>query len=152
MYKVTIRPLQVQDASTSYKWRNDPEIWQYTGSKPNKVITEQIEQKWIEDTLNDKTKKRFAIEVDNIYVGNIQLTNINHESAEYHIFIGQKEYWNKGIAKLASAQIIKYAKEVLELKEIYLYVNSLNIYAIKAYKALGFKVISPDIKMILKLN
>ena len=39
MYKVLIRPLEVSDALTSYKWRNDPEIWKYTGSRPDMEIT-----------------------------------------------------------------------------------------------------------------
>ena len=30
--KVTIRPLVESDAYTSVKWRNDPEVFKYTGN------------------------------------------------------------------------------------------------------------------------
>jgi RimJ/RimL family protein N-acetyltransferase/glycosyltransferase involved in cell wall biosynthesis len=152
MYKVLIRPLTVADASTSYKWRNDAEVWKYTGSRPDKPITEEIERDWLSNTLNDLSKKRFAIEVDDIYVGNIQLTNITDKSAEYHIFIGNRQYWNKGIAKLASYQLFRFAKEVLNIETIYLFVNTENVAAIKTYQKLGFIKDNDVIKMTLQLN
>ena len=30
---VTIRPLQVEDAYTSVKWRNDTDVFKYTGTR-----------------------------------------------------------------------------------------------------------------------
>ena len=58
--------------------------------------------------------------VDDVYVGNIYLTDINGESAEYHIFIGEKDYWGKGIAEEASHQILKYGFKERGLKYIYI--------------------------------
>jgi len=49
MHKVLIRPLQIEDASISWKWRNDPVVWKYTGSKPNIKVTEEIEKRWLEE-------------------------------------------------------------------------------------------------------
>jgi len=40
--KVIIRPLQETDAFISNKWRNNPDIWKYTGNKPDKEITLEI--------------------------------------------------------------------------------------------------------------
>jgi RimJ/RimL family protein N-acetyltransferase/glycosyltransferase involved in cell wall biosynthesis len=144
MYKVLIRPLQIEDAYISFKWRNDPEIWKYTGSRPDREITIEIEKKWIQSVLKDDSCRRFAILVDEKYIGNIQLTNIINGSAEYHIFIGDKSFWGKGISSLATYEILHYAKEELGLHNVYLSVREDNIFAIKAYKKNSFTTVSVE--------
>lgn len=152
MYNVLIRPLVESDALLSWKWRNDSELWQFTGTRPDQFITFQIEKEWIEKVLSDNTSRRFAILADDEYVGNIQLTNIEeNKTAEYHIFIGNKNYWGKGIASLATKQIIRYATKVLHLEELYLRVNPDNVAAIKVYEKCNFKKINEDITMSLNL-
>jgi RimJ/RimL family protein N-acetyltransferase len=96
MYNVLIRPLVKEDALTSYQWRNDSEIWKFTGSRPNITVTQEVESEWIEKVLKDDISKRFAILCDGEYIGNVQLTNINNDSAEFHIFIGKKSFGEKG--------------------------------------------------------
>ena len=153
MNKILIRPLRFEDASVSWKWRNDPEVWEHTGSRPDIVVTEEIEKQWILDKLKERNSVRFAIEVDDVYVGNIQLTNIvEKETAEYHVFIGDKSYWGKGVASLATAQIIRYAKNVINLQSLYLSVRPENNSAIRVYEKSGFVKINDDVKMILDLS
>lgn len=138
MYKVYIRPLTIEDAKISYQWRNDPEVWKFTGSKPDREITYEIEKEWIEKVISDKTCRRFAIIADGNYIGNIQLTNIKNKEAEYHIFIGDKSWWGKGISTLATYQILHFAKEELQLEEVLLSVREENIAAIKSYLKCSF--------------
>jgi RimJ/RimL family protein N-acetyltransferase len=143
MCKVLIRPLKISDAQISWKWRNDPKIWEFTGSKPKEEITYEIENDWIQKAIDDQTTKRFAILVDDVYVGNIQLTDIiEYDTAQYHVFIGDRNYWGKGVAKLATHQILYYAKAVLGLKNIFLNVRKENFSAIKVYKQNGFKIVN----------
>jgi RimJ/RimL family protein N-acetyltransferase/glycosyltransferase involved in cell wall biosynthesis len=152
VYKILIRPLEVKDSEISWQWRNDAEVWENTGKKPDIYITSEIEKEWIKKVLIDQSSKRFAIEVDEFYVGNIQLTNINMFEAEYHIFIGNKDYWGKGIAFSATQQIIRYAKNILNLKFLNLLVNPNHERAIKLYERCGFMHVSNDIKMKLDLE
>ena len=143
MYKVLIRPLKISDAQISLKWRNDPKIWELTGSKPKQKITHEIEHDWIQKAIADQTTRRFAILVDDVYVGNIQLTDIiEYDTAQYHVFIGNRNYWGKGVAKLATYQILHYAKVVLGLKNIFLRVRKENLSAIKVYEKNGFKTVN----------
>jgi len=144
MYKVLIRPLIIEDAAISYKWRNDPEVWRFTGSRPNQEVTYDIEKQWIEKVIKDETCRRFAIIADEQYIGNIQLTNIKDGEASYHIFIGEKNWWGKGVSHLATYQILYFAKEVLGLKKIYLSVQKENIAALKSYQRSSFKQISEE--------
>lgn len=45
--EVSIRPLMMEDAYTSVKWRNDSEVFKYTGNTYNHEITIQDELSWI---------------------------------------------------------------------------------------------------------
>lgn len=148
MFCVLIRPLKIEDATTSWKWRNVPKVWKLTQGRPNIEITYEIEKEWLSKVLKEKNSKRFAILVDEQYVGNIQLTDIvENKQGTYHIFIGDKSFWGKGIAALATYQILKYAKDVLKLEKVYLTVNSSNLAAIKVYEKVGFIKENDDIKM-----
>lgn len=135
---VTIRPLQEEDAYTSVKWRNDTDVFKYTGNTYKNEITIDSELNWIRKVINNKDEFRCAILVDDVYVGNIYLTNIEQGKAEYHVFIGNKEYWGKGIAYKASLLIIEYGFGNLELKTITLRVNKKNVTAYHLYKKIGF--------------
>jgi glycosyltransferase involved in cell wall biosynthesis/RimJ/RimL family protein N-acetyltransferase len=153
MFSVLIRPLREEDSPISYKWRNDQNIWRFTGKKPDRLITEEIECNWIKRVLSESDSYRFAILADEKYVGNIQLTGIKAgEEGEYHIFIGERSYWGKGIAWLASLQLIRFAREFLRLKRIFLYVNPENNAAIRVYEKLGFIKVSDEIKMVYDLG
>jgi RimJ/RimL family protein N-acetyltransferase/glycosyltransferase involved in cell wall biosynthesis len=152
MYKVIIRPLKFSDSSTSYLWRNDTEVWKFTGNKPNLLVTEELERKWISEKLLEKNSKRFAIEVDDEYVGNVQLTEITNRGAEFHIFIGNKDYWGKGISYIAILQLLRYAKRNLSLEKIDLKVNPENKSAINLYKKVGFEIINDLVNMEFQLD
>ena len=78
------------------------------------------------------------------YVGNIYLTEIDGVSAHYHIFIGNKDYWGKGVAREASHLIIQYAFLTLGLQYVQLRVHKDNAKAIGLYKHIGFEVIDTN--------
>ena len=148
--KVTIRPLQAEDAAISYKWRNNLKLWKYTGSKPDRNITYEIELSWLRDALKRPNEKRFAICVgdEDKYIGNVQLTNINERTAQLHIFIGEVGYHGKGIGTKSTLLILEYGFSVLNLESIYLFVHNNNISAIKFYKKCRFVQLKETDEMI----
>lgn len=141
---VRIRPLKEQDAYTSVKWRNDPEVFKFTGNIYNHEITIDNELEWIRKVTANPTDYRCAILVDEVYVGNIYLTDIKEGTAHFHIFIGDKSYWGKGVAKRASLLILEYAFKVLNIKEVLLRVRNVNTSAYNLYLRLGFKDVKVD--------
>ena len=150
---VTIRPLVEEDAYTSVKWRNDSEVFKFTGNTYKTKITIDNELEWIRKVIANTNDYRCAILADDVYVGNIYLTDINDGNAHYHIFIGDKKYWGKGIAKQASLLILEYAFKVLKLDEVYLRVRKENISAYHLYLNLGFSEIFSEeqwIGMVIK--
>ncbi|MBR5698187.1 MAG: GNAT family N-acetyltransferase [Prevotella sp.] len=151
--EIKIRPLVEEDAYTSVKWRNDPEIFRFTGNTYDHEITIESELNWIRRVIRNQDEYRCAILVDSIYVGNIYLTDIDRISAHYHIFIGNKDYWGRGIAKQASQLILHYAFHTLGLQFVQLRVHKENISALELYKQLGFKKINADeIWLTMRLN
>ena len=150
---VRIRPLKEQDAYTSVKWRNDPEVFKFTGNIYNHEITIDNELEWIRKVIANPTDYRCAILVDEVYVGNIYLTDIKEGTAHFHIFIGDKNYWGKGVAKRASLLILEYAFNVLNIKEVLLRVRNVNTSAYNLYLRLGFKDVKVDgIWTLMKLS
>jgi RimJ/RimL family protein N-acetyltransferase len=156
MRDVYIRPLEEMDAHVSVNWRNNPEIWKFTGSKPDNKVTIDMELAWIKNVITRTNEKRFAIclSENNQYVGNVQLTDIESNQAQFHIFIGESDFWNKGVATKATKLILQFAFETLRLTSIYLFVKKNNKYAIKAYEKNGFKIsdLEGDFIKMITLN
>lgn len=142
--EVRLRPLVIEDAYTSYVWRNDKEVFAHTGTIYTNEITLDMELEWIKKVINNKNEYRCAILADGEYVGNIYLTDIDSQKAIYHIFIGRKDLYGKGIASKASELILNHAKEALHLKFVELSVRKENKVAIHLYRKLGFKKIEED--------
>lgn len=153
MKHVTIRPLQEQGAYTSVKWRNAPEVFKYYGNTYKNEIALETEFNWIRKVIAKENEYRCAVLANDVYVRNICLTSITKESAHYHIFIGDKEYWGKGVAKKASKLILQYAFQILKLKNVLLRVKKQNAAAYHLYCKLGFVAENDDGEWIeMKVN
>jgi len=76
-------------------------------------------------------------------IGNCSLFKIDHSDrkAEMGIFIGNKNYWDKGYGTEAMRLILDYGFNILNLHNIILNVHDSNKRALKAYEKVGFKYI-----------
>ncbi|ADY51395.1 GCN5-related N-acetyltransferase [Pseudopedobacter saltans DSM 12145] len=137
---IYLRPLVPEDAKISYQWRNDPRIWEFTEFKPTSIITEEIETKWLEAKLKKANDQRFAICLSdtNQYIGNIQIIDIESNKGEFHLFIGEKQFWRKGIGMNAAKLILQYGFFDMKLEMIFLFVHKNNTAALSIYDKLGF--------------
>jgi RimJ/RimL family protein N-acetyltransferase len=142
MIEVYIRPLIESDACISYKWRNNNDLWEFTGARPDREITLEIELEWIKKAIKRQEEKRFAIctEDKDQYIGNVQLTHITNTKAQFHIFIGEMKFWNQGLGQKATKLLLDHGLNKMKLSEIYLYVNNQHKAAIKAYLNSGFEI------------
>lgn len=138
---IYLRPLAFADAAVSWHWRNNADIWKFTGYDPSiKTITPEIEETWIRDVLSRANERRYAICLadNDRYIGNVQLLGISDIDAEFHLFIGEPAFWGKGIGKQASAMMLDIAFLELGLKLVKLQVYQENVAALRIYKNLGF--------------
>lgn len=143
MADVYLRPLAVEDSAISYKWRNDAELWEYTGSRPKTFITLEMEREWATKVLNDPTRANYAIcTVDNRYIGNTYLIHLRDRLGELGIFIGEKDCHGRGLGTLALEELKKKAKQDLGLVAILINVDEKNGSALRMYEKCGAKRIS----------
>jgi RimJ/RimL family protein N-acetyltransferase len=126
--KLYIRPLQIEDALISYQWRNDPIIWRFTGSRPDRYITPEMETAWLESVLDKEDEKRFAIclSEDDRYIGNVFLTDIKNREAQLHIFIGETRFWGKDRACESGWLALEQGFNKLQLELIYMEMHKNN--------------------------
>jgi diamine N-acetyltransferase len=151
---VYLRPLVVEDANISYIWRKDPNIWVYTEHKFNPNISQQEEAERLLHKLSLPNDVRFAIclKDTNQYIGNVKLIDGDNHKGTFYIFIGEKQFWGKGIGLEASKLILQYAFIDMKLNSVYLFVHENNLAAISISNKLGFVTVSKEnkqIKMVL---
>ena len=82
-------------------------------------------------------EKSSFITFNNTPIGVMGLKNITQTQAEYWGYIGEIDFWGKGIGKLMLSHATKVATE-FNLKKIYLTVLKDNARAIKLYEHFGF--------------
>lgn len=139
MIDIYIRPLRMGDHEVAYHWRNNPEVWKYTGSRPDIVVTEEIERQWMERVLAQTNVMRYAICIKDTdeYIGNVTLTDIEDGRAQFHTHIGATQYWGKGISSKATRMMLEMGFAA-GLCEIYLGVHKDNAGALSVYRKWGF--------------
>jgi RimJ/RimL family protein N-acetyltransferase len=137
--KIEIKKFNKEHLNDSRLWLNNKELSRLF-CRRYQVITEKWQKNWFKKVSKDKTQLIFAIIIDGIYVGNVGLKHIDkvNRKAEYYIFIGREGYRGKGIGAKSSRLLIKYIKNNLPLKKIYLHVAIYNSRAIRLYEKLGF--------------
>ncbi len=136
--EIILRPLEKNDAKISWKWRNDPEIWKYTGRAPDQMITEEMERDWAKKAIENPTRINYAICLkDGTYVGNIYAVNIKNNIGELGIFLGDKRVWGKGIAKQALALFKTLLREKHCLTQLNISVDIRNTVALRCYLSCG---------------
>ncbi len=137
----------------SWNWLNDSEIKKLTYTPD---FTKKDQKNWF-DSLGDNPSYYIkGVEFDGKIIGVAGLKKIDLEnrSAEYFGYIGEKEYWNKGLSKLILSKISVQAKDLFNLNSLYLNVTTENIRAIRAYENFGFrinKIEKENVKMSLNL-
>jgi len=137
--EIKIRKFQEKDIPLKVKWINDEKNNKYLHY--DLPLREDKTIKWFK-TLENRTE-RFdcTILCDGIPVGLIGLLNIDIEkkSAEYYVCLGDHNFKGKGVASVATNELLKVANEEFKLEEIYLYTEVDNISAQKLFERIGFK-------------
>lgn len=130
-----------QFLNSSYRWLSDAEIKHLIASSD---INREEQEKWFMNLFKRKDYYIRGIQYNGIPIGAVGIKKIFNDSGEYWGYIGEKEYWGKGIGKLMLMQMVKDARTIFSLKNLYLKVLHVNERAIGLYKSLGFTIVSDD--------
>ena len=157
MSEIYLRPLRVEDASTSYKWRNDSGLWTYTGSHPDRIVTEEMEKEWAAAVIGDATRINFAIceSRSGKYIGNVYLVHVANQEGELGLFIGDRSAHGHGYGGMALEALKEIVRRDFHLKRINIRVRKENLAAYKTYLYCGARIVRRDedwIVMVIELE
>ena len=109
--KMYLRALEIEDYTTTIKWRNDDEIWKMVGGRKYYVSSE-YEKNWIIKAINNPNELRLGIclKENNALIGLASLVNIDliNKNGEFSTMIGNKDYWSSGYATDALLMLLDY--------------------------------------------
>ncbi|MDQ0207488.1 GNAT family N-acetyltransferase [Alkalicoccobacillus murimartini] len=144
-----VRQLEKEDNVLLAKWLSSSSVLEFYEGRDNPFDVEKVNEVFYETDdeevkciveykgkeigyiqyyqLNDETKKEYGYQDENIY-GTDQ-------------FIGELEFWNKGIGTLLVTSMINFLVEHKRADRIVMDPQARNIRAIKCYEKCGFKKI-----------
>lgn len=119
---IYLQSISEQDASEQYvNWLNDPLVNQYLETRFDQQNVSKVST-FIRDVIANPNEHLFTIRLksNNQHIGNIKIGAINnhHNIGEVSLFLGDKNYWGKGIAKQAIQLISRYSIETLKLRKL----------------------------------
>lgn len=141
---IYLREICILDANMRYcGWLNDPLVNQYLESRFNNWSLKQVRD-YIGKIKKNKDYVFLAIMAKDInkHIGNVKLGPINskHKFADLGIMIGDRGYWNKGLAAETIKLVSGYCFKELGLNKVTAGAYANNIGSLKAFKKAGFKI------------
>ncbi len=122
-------------------WLNNSRVSKFSSRSFIKhTITSQ--KKFVKQRITDKNCKLFLIKYLNLYIGVIELTNIEYKNknCEIRYLIGNPSLWGKGLASESIKLASKYAFKRLKIKTIYADTHQDNLASQKVLKKNNFKI------------
>jgi RimJ/RimL family protein N-acetyltransferase len=140
--RLILRPYEAGDISFWQKWDLDPEVQRFMPEPKNEPVSDDEQLAYLKECESEQDGVYWTIiwKENNQPVGSIAITEISqhHGIGEIGIVIGDKEYWNKGIATEATKSILEFSPE-LGLKRISAELEEGNAALEKALTKLGFE-------------
>jgi RimJ/RimL family protein N-acetyltransferase len=136
------RHLKPSDINYFQHWLFDREVIRYSQSRFHQMTSVDEVKEWLYQVLCDP--KSFSLGIvcpqSDALIGYAGLAGLNKvdRCAEFFIFIGHKQYWNRGIGSMVTKQILRIGFNELKLHRIFLTASSKNTAGIKVYEKAGF--------------
>ena len=149
---ICLRLLTEQDKNLLLKWLTDERVLNYWEGKSAVFDLKRIEEEYY--TEEDVEIIRAIIECDKKSIGYVHMYRLNEElfnEYEYPLtnkvvfgidqFIGEPEYWDKGIGTKFMKLVLQYLTKEKNAEIIILDPHADNPRAIRCYEKVGFKKI-----------
>jgi RimJ/RimL family protein N-acetyltransferase len=137
--KCYLSPISIDDAEKYCEWLNDNEITKNLKIY-NQIFTIQKEKELLR-ALSDDNNFAIIDSLNNKLIGNCGFFDVCHlnRHAEVGIFIGDKNYHNKGFGTEALSLLLHFGFSALNLHNVLISTYEYNLGALKCYKKIGFK-------------
>ncbi|EAY67549.1 Acetyltransferase [Burkholderia dolosa AU0158] len=138
-HTLSLRPLERDDLRFVHELNNDAKIMRYWFEEPYETFAE-LSQLY-DRHVHDQRERRFvAIDAQRSLVGLVELIELDyiHRRGEFQIIIAP-HCQGRGYAGQATRLAVEYAFRVLNLRKLYLIVDTSNAAAIHVYEKCGFQ-------------
>lgn len=140
---VFLRQIEMRDCTACYvDWLNDPEVNKYLETKWSRQDIGSIKA-FVRAQRENNHSVLFAIvsNTEKGHIGNIKIGPVHehYKHADISYFIGDKRFWNKGIATEAIKLVCEYGFEELGLHRIEAGVYAVAVGSWKALEKNGFQ-------------
>ncbi len=130
-------------ASADYlRWLSDPETTAFLETRFSTSTPESL-RAFVAAQMASTDSYLFAIVVaeTDAHIGNIKLGPINphHHNASIGLFIGESDWWGKGVATEVIAALTAWAFEALGLAKVTAGAYASNVGSIRAFESCGFE-------------
>jgi len=136
-----LRPVTPEDVTHTYvAWMNEPEVNKYMETRFREQTREAVES-YVGTAIKNPDLHFFAIldPVSGKHIGNIKLAvNPHHRRGEISLFIGEKDFWGRGLATEAIKMISDHGFNELRLRKITAGCYSNNKGSARAFEKAGF--------------
>jgi len=153
--RLSIRRMQNQDEDYAlmFKWLNDEQLLRYIEGPGTRYTMEQIVAKYSPRARGEHYVTPCMMEWDDAAIGYLQFYALQEdERALYEaksdqdsygvdLFIGETNYWNRGIGTTALKSIARYLLTELRAADAYIDPQTWNTRAIRSYEKCGFRKI-----------
>ena len=138
---IRLRALEPSDLEVLYIWENDPDVWRVSGTL-SPISRERLAH-FIEEQSYDiytTRQMRLIIEAEGIIVGSLDIFDFDpqHRRFGIGILIYEDDYRRKGYAKEVITEVVKYGRNILDLKQIWATLAADNIASIALFESCGF--------------
>jgi RimJ/RimL family protein N-acetyltransferase len=138
------------DAEQFAVWFNDAEVTvnliAYSAH-----ITLEGEREFLKNPKTEHTYSIIDLKTDEL-IGNCGFHDLDqvNQKASVGIFIGNKNYWNKGYGSEALSLLADFGFKALNLHNLFLQVYDFNPRAIRCYEKVGFRLIGRQREALLR--
>lgn len=147
--KLIVRQLEVKDKYLLVKWLSDPLVLEYFEGRDNPFNLEIVEEKFYGTS---DSEVRCIVEFDGARIGYVQFYELSDEYRKLYgydgesdivygmdQFIGEVDYWNKGIGTILVNSIVEFLVEQKLVDKVVMEPQTWNERAISCYEKCGFK-------------
>ncbi|MBT2663456.1 GNAT family N-acetyltransferase [Bacillus sp. ISL-45] len=149
-----VRMLKEQDKHLLANWLSTPEVLEYYEGRDNPFDLDKVVKVFY---ASEDDEVKCIVEYEGIAIGFIQYYELDEDTKKKYgyetgrifgtdQFIGEIDYWNKGIGTLLVSSMIEFLLNQMKADKIVMDPQVWNVRAIKCYEKCGFKKVKllPD--------
>lgn len=150
--KIRIRTMDLGDAPALLKWMTDARVLEFYEGRDKRYTEELIQKDFFEE--DEDIAIKVIIEYGGTPIGYGQIYEMtdecyshygydNQNHAVYGIdqFIGEPDYWNRGIGTEYLKLVLKFLREEKQADAVIMDPHQDNIRAVKCYQKAGFRIL-----------